>query len=150
MSNTSGDTQIIKKLLADTFAIYLKTLNYHWNIRKTEHFYSLHKLLEAQYEQLAEDMDEIAEVIATMGEYAPGTFAELQSLTSIADGDATKDDLAMLEELAKDHDSIVELARQVGENADYLTVDLLVQRGRAHSKMGWMLRASSKNVKHCS
>lgn len=141
------ELSILKKLLADTFAVYIKTLNYHWNIRNTKEFYPLHILLEKHYEELAEAADEIAEVIVSQGSsYAPGTLKELAELTEIKDGTSQSTAYDMLQELARDHRTIVDYARQHQLNSDFLISDLLTTRGRAHNKMAWMLEASIKHT----
>lgn len=146
MSNIK-EKDLSKKLLADTFAIYLKTLNYHWNIRNSKEFYPIHILLEKQYTDLAEAADEIAEHIASGGDYAPGTFKELAALTSIKDGSQTYTDMEMLEDLVKDHHSIVEMARENEDKVSFLLSDLLINRAKDHNKMAWMLESSIKHRK---
>lgn len=137
----------LKKVLADSFAIYLKTHGYHWNVRGPQ-FFSLHNMLEEQYREIWAALDEIAERMRALGELAPQGFAAFANHTGIKDGDAEKDAKAMIEELVGDHGTVIatlraalEVADQAGDEA---TVDLLTQRLAAHEKTAWMLRASSQ------
>jgi len=139
MSNISVD--VLKKLLADTFSLYLKTLNYHWNVRKTVDFFEIHTLLEKQYEELAEALDLLAERIAIAGDYAPATYSEYQKLTSIKDGDCKKTAIEMVTELGKDHLEIYKFIEENQSKVDFTTNDVLGDRAREHTKAAWMLNA---------
>lgn len=134
----------LKKLLADSYAIYLKTHNYHWNVTG-ENFFYYHKMLEEQYTELATAVDVIAEMIRQKGELAPGSFEEFQQLTSLISADSSLKSLDMLKDLAKDHDSImqslhqgVKLAEKLG---DEIVNDLFIERMEFHSKTKWMLES---------
>lgn len=133
------------KVLADTYAVYLKTHGYHWNVRGPE-FFSLHSLLEEQYREIWAAVDEIAERIRALGELAPQGYATFANLTSIKDGDPEKDAPAMLTELMKDHETLIATARDAlkaaDEEGDDVTVDLLTARLAAHEKSTWMLRST--------
>ncbi|MGV3278215.1 DNA starvation/stationary phase protection protein [Rickettsiales bacterium LUAb2] len=142
MSNQTNN--ILKVLLADTFNLYLKTLNYHWHIKGSD-FYEIHLLLEKQYNELAEAVDEIAEVIVSNGEKAPATMKEYLKLTTLEEGDCSKSEEEMLNELSSDHKKISEIIGDLLDKVDYISADLLTSRGRAHSKSAWMLGASTKN-----
>ncbi|RZJ80080.1 MAG: DNA starvation/stationary phase protection protein [Brevundimonas sp.] len=137
--------QELTKVLADSYAVYLKTHGYHWNVRGPE-FFSLHNLLEQQYRELWEALDTIAERIRALGQFAPQGYAAFANLTSIKDGDPEKDASAMLAELMKDHETTIATCRAAleaaDEDGDDVTVDLLTQRLAAHEKAAWMLRAS--------
>ncbi|WP_392537876.1 Dps family protein [Legionella sp. 227] len=140
---------IIKKLevvLADTYALYLKTQNYHWHV-KGVHFKSLHELFEMQYKELAEAVDAIAERILIMGHKAPATFTALNQLKTIKDGDSSFDANRMVSDLAQDHGTLVKdlntTIKLAQEHGDEGTVALLSERIAAHEKARWMLNASS-------
>lgn len=135
----------LSKVLADSFAVYQKTHGYHWNIRGPE-FFSYHNLLEQQYREIWEALDDLAERIRALGEFAPqgaGTFA---NLTSIKEGDPETAAADMLQELMRDHETVIATARhavEIGEAAeDGASVDLLNARLAAHEKHAWMLRSS--------
>ena len=138
----------LSKVLADSYAIYLKTHGYHWNVRGPE-FFSLHGLFQQQYTEIWGALDDIAERIRALGELAPQSASAFGNLTSIHDGDAEKSANDMLAELIRDHGVVVRTARQalkVAEEAgDESTVDLMTQRLAAHEKAAWMLRSSLGN-----
>src|SRR3989338_2617157 len=101
-------SKIVKKLeiiLADTYALYLKTQNYHWHVKGPQ-FKSLHELFEMQYVELAEAVDQVAERILIKGHKAPATFKEFESIKSIKDGNSESSGNQMVTELAKDHDTL--------------------------------------------
>lgn len=141
----TGVAAELSKVLADSYAVYQKTHGYHWNVRGPE-FFALHNLLEQQYREQWEALDEIAERIRGLGELAPQGYAAFANLTSIKDGDPEKDAKAMLEELMRDHETVVATARQAlkvaDEDGDDVTADLMTQRLAAHEKAAWMLRAT--------
>lgn len=139
---------LIKKLevvLADTYALYLKTQNYHWHVKGPQ-FKSLHELFEMQYQELAEAVDGIAERILIMGHKAPATFTALNQLKTIKDGDSNLNANDMVNELAKDHGILVKdlnaVVKIAQEEADEGTVALISERIAAHEKSRWMLTAS--------
>ena len=139
---------MIKKLevvLADTYALYLKTQNYHWHVKGAQ-FKSLHELFEMQYKALAEAIDEIAERILILGHKAPATFTALNQLKTIKDGDSNVDANHMVSELAQDHGSLVKdlnaAVKLAQEHDDEGTIALLSERIGAHEKARWMLNAS--------
>jgi starvation-inducible DNA-binding protein len=141
-------TGIVDKLsiiMADTYALYLKTQNYHWHVRGPQ-FKSLHQLFEEQYLELADAADQVAERIGTMGHKAPATFKEFDKLKRIKDGDSMLDANDMVTELAHDHDTLVKDLNQAmslaHKNNDEGTVNLLANRIEAHEKARWMLNAS--------
>jgi starvation-inducible DNA-binding protein len=139
---------VIKKLevvLADTYALYLKTQNYHWHV-KGVHFKSLHELFEMHYKELAEAVDAVAERILIMGHKAPATFGEFNELKTIKDGDSSLDANSMVSELAEDHATLIKdlnkAIKLAQENDDEGTVALISERIAAHEKAHWMLSAS--------
>lgn len=135
----------LSKVLADSFAVYTKTHGYHWNVRGPE-FFSLHTLLELQYREMWAALDDIAERIRALGEYAPQGPSAFANLTSITEGKPEAEALEMLKELLGDHETLISTARAAIEVADAAgdeaTTDLLTQRLAAHEKAGWMLRAT--------
>jgi starvation-inducible DNA-binding protein len=137
--------QSLSKVLADSFAVYLKTHGYHWNVRGPE-FFTFHNLLEQQYRDIWAALDDIAERIRALGEPAPQSPSTFGNLTSIKDGDPDKSAADMLTELMRDHETLIATTREAlkvsDEAEDEATSDLLTQRLAAHEKFAWMLRAT--------
>src|SRR5688572_15829724 len=137
--------QELTKVLADSFAVYLKTHGYHWNVRGPE-FFSFHNLLEQQYRDIWAALDDIAERIRALGVLAPQSFSGFGNLTSIKDGDPEKEATAMLKELMQDHETLIATARKAfaaaDEAGDEASADLMTQRLAAHEKFAWMLRST--------
>lgn len=141
-------TDVLNKLsiiLADTYALYLKTQNYHWHVKGAQ-FKALHGLFETQYLELADAVDQIAERIVITGNKAPATFREFEELTRISEGDSSISANQMVMELADDHNTLVmdlnlsmKLAQQYHDEG---TANLLGDRIAAHEKARWMLNAS--------
>lgn len=134
----------LSKVLADSYMLYLKTHNYHWNVTG-ELFHSLHEQFEEQYTELADAIDEIAERIRALGYRAPGTFKEFNELTSIQEEQEEPEALEMVRRLALGNEQVLRTAREAlqpaNEAEDEATVDLLTQRLHIHSKTAWMLRS---------
>jgi starvation-inducible DNA-binding protein len=134
----------LSRLLADTYTLYLKTHNYHWNVTGPM-FNTLHQMFESQYTELATAVDEIAERIRALGFPAPGSYAEFARLTSLTEGQAGASAEEMIRQLAKDQEAVVRTARTifplVDEAHDEPTADLLTQRMQIHEKTAWMLRS---------
>jgi starvation-inducible DNA-binding protein len=135
----------LAKVLADSYMLYLKTHNYHWNVTGA-HFHSLHEQFEEQYTELAEAIDEIAERIRSLGYRAPGSFREFKEITSIEED--TEHDIKAMEmvrRIAIDNETVLRTARQAvpacDEAGDEASLDLLTQRLDVHSKTAWMLRS---------
>lgn len=144
-------SKIVKCLeiaLADTYALYLKTQNYHWHVTGPQ-FKSLHELFEMQYRELAEAVDTIAERLRILGHKAPATFGEFSKLTSIKDGDSSISANSMVVELANDHRLLVKDLSQaiklLQEHGDEGTTTVLSDRVAAHEKAHWMLAASRES-----
>ena len=146
MSNQTEMVKALQRVLANTYALYLKTHNYHWNIKGAD-FPQYHKLLEEHYQNLAQAVDEIAESIVMLGYKAPGSFSKFLDLQEILEGDENKETNAMLAELSHDHQKLEVIATEAVEVAeeakDIVIVDLLTQRAAAHRKDAWMLKESS-------
>ena len=142
-------TEMAKKLsvlLADTYALYLKTQNYHWHVKGPQ-FKSLHELFEMHYRELAEAVDTIAERLLMTGHKAPATFKEFEQLKTIKDGNSSALANDMVKELASDHTTLVKDLNQAMALAqtmkDEATVSLLAERLAAHEKARWMLTSSA-------
>jgi starvation-inducible DNA-binding protein len=132
-------------LLADTYTLYLKTHNFHWNV-KGPMFNSLHLMFEAQYMELALAVDEIAERIRALGLPAPGSYREFSALTMLAEAEGGEKAMEMVQTLAADHEAISTRARGIFgviESAnDQPSADLLTRRMELHEKTAWMLRST--------
>ncbi len=132
------------RVLADTYTLYLKTHNYHWNVTGPM-FNTLHLMFEEQYNELWVAVDLIAERIRSLGEFAPGTYAQFSELTSIAEADGVPAAELMLADLVAGHEAVARTARTAfaaAESAgDQSTADLLTQRLQVHEKTAWMLRS---------
>ena len=132
------------KLLADSYTLYLKTHNYHWNVTGPM-FQTLHLMFEQHYTELAMAVDQIAERIRSIGHYAPGSYAAFAKLSSIEDAEGVPKATEMVRELVKGHETVVRTARTTLDVAskagDDDTADLATQRLQVHEKTAWMLRA---------
>ena len=141
----SDIVKTLSVLLADTYALYLKTQNYHWHVKGSQ-FKSLHELFEVQYRELAEAVDEVAERLLIMGYKAPATFKDYERLKTIKDGDSNSTANQMVSELANDHGTLVRDLNQAMSLAQKMkdegTVNLLANHISAHEKARWMLAAS--------
>lgn len=134
----------LSRLLADTYTLYLKTHNFHWNVTGPM-FQTLHLMFEEQYNELALAVDAVAERIRTLGLPAPGTYKEYSQLTSIQEADGVPAAEEMIKELVAGQEAVVRTARSVFPLADQAndepTADLLTQRMQIHEKTAWMLRS---------
>lgn len=133
-------------VLADTALLALKTQNYHWNVTGPD-FFSLHGLFEAQYEELAEATDELAERIRALGFPAPGSFREFLTLGTVEEAKSGTTAAAdMVRDLADGHQAVVRTAKRALPSAeaddDQATADMLVARIAAHEKAAWMLEST--------
>ena len=136
-------------ILADTYALYLKTQNYHWHVKGPQ-FKSLHELFDMQYHELADAVDEVAERILIKGHNAPATFKQFESMKTIKDGHSDSTANEMVTELAHDHGTLVKdlnAAMVMAQKAnDEGTANLLSNRIEWHEKARWMLRSSQDNA----
>jgi len=134
----------LSRLLADSYTLYLKTHNYHWNVTGPQ-FNTLHQMFEVQYAELAAAVDEIAERIRALGIKAPGSYVEFSDLTSIKEGNGDESAEEMIRQLAIGQETVVRTAREAFPAADDAndepTADLLTQRMQLHEKNAWMLRS---------
>lgn len=140
----------LAKLLADSYLLYLKTQNYHWNVTG-KMFQPLHLLFETQYQELAKAVDEIAERIRALGEFAPGSFNSFTKVSSIKEESGIPTAEEMIQNLVQGHEAVVTTAREIialtDECEDDVTADLLVERMQIHEKSAWMLRSMLSTTK---
>jgi starvation-inducible DNA-binding protein len=134
----------LSHLLADSYTLYLKTHNYHWNVTGPL-FNTLHLMFEAQYNELALAVDLIAERIRALGVAAPGSYTQFAKLSSVVESTVVPSARDMIADLVLGQETVVRTARKVfplAEKAgDQATADLLTQRMQLHEKTAWMLRS---------
>lgn len=134
----------LSKLLAESYTLYLKTHNFHWNVIGPM-FQTLHLLFEQQYTELATAVDAIAERIRALGHPAPGSYGAFSRLSGIPDTEGVPKAKEMIQLLLDGHETVIGTARAVipaSEKAsDQATADLLTQRLQVHEKTAWMLRS---------
>ena len=134
----------VAKLLADSYMLYIKTHNFHWNVEGPM-FNTLHIMFMEQYTELWNSLDLIAERIRALGEYAPGTYREFSKLTSVIESEKVPKAEKMIEELLHGHEIVIQTARGLyplaEAGSDEVTMDLLTQRLQVHEKTAWMLRS---------
>ena len=143
-----GDKEVIKMMqlvLANSYGLYLKTQNYHWNVTGPQ-FESLHILFEKQYIDLAESVDEIAERIRALGSKAPASFSMFNELKTLTDGNEEASAEEMVKGLAEDNLYMASLLKEViilaQQHQDEATADLCIKRIEVHEKNAWMLHSS--------
>ncbi len=143
MSNSVAHA--LKAVLADSYALRLKTQNYHWNV-EGPNFRALHVMFEEQYNELAAAIDEIAERIRALGERIEATPSAFSKKTNIKDGDHTLDESGMVKDLFESNVKIVETLKTALKAAeeveDEFSVDMMIGRIGVHEKAAWMLRSS--------
>ena len=132
-------------VLANTYTLYLKTHNYHWNVTGPQ-FASLHTLFEQQYTELSAAVDTVAERIRSLGHVAPGSYSAFGKLSEIKEApDAPPEAMAMVRELAADNEALIRLAEKANDIAeeadDVASGDMMIERMQVHAKAAWMLRA---------
>jgi starvation-inducible DNA-binding protein len=136
--------QGLKCLLADTYTLYLKTHNYHWNVTGPM-FQTLHTMFMQQYTELWNSIDDIAERIRSLGHFAPGSYKEYTKLSTIKEEDGVPKATDMIRNLVAGHEQTIKTARAIIEPADAgndeATLDLITQRLTVHEKTAWMLRS---------
>jgi starvation-inducible DNA-binding protein len=148
--NKENRTEIsdgLKKLLADSYTLYLQTHNFHWNVTGPQ-FRELHLMFEEHYTELAVAVDDIAERIRTLDVAAPGTYKEFSKLSSVKEVDGVPSSIKMVELLTQGHEQVIKTCRAVlktAQNADdESTAAVVSDRMRGHEKTAWMLRATTK------
>ncbi|BBJ32265.1 DNA starvation/stationary phase protection protein [Rickettsia asiatica] len=134
----------LEQILADSYALYFKTQNYHWNVEGAE-FRSLHLLFEGQYEDLAESLDELAERIRSLSAKVPA-LSDLIKLASIDEANPNATANEMLQSLTKDQDIIRDTLykglKAAQAESDEGTADMIIGRIKVHEKNRWMLKSS--------
>jgi starvation-inducible DNA-binding protein len=134
----------LARLLADTYTLYLKTHNYHWNVTGPM-FNTLHLMFETQYNELALAVDQIAERIRALGHPAPGSYRAFSRLSSIEEEENVPSAEEMIRQLVIGQETVVRTAREIFPTVDRAhdepTADLLTQRMQIHEKNAWMLRS---------
>lgn len=134
----------LSRLLADSYTLYTKSHNYHWNVTGPM-FTTLHTLFEQQYTELATAIDEIAERIRSLGARAPGSFSEFAALATVREDTGSPAAKKMIQTLLADQEKVAQSARAVVEAAeaanDVATADLGTRRMDVHQKHAWMLRS---------
>ncbi len=145
--NESDREQIaegLSRLLADSYTLYLKTHNFHWNVTGPM-FATLHTLFETHYTELAIAVDEIAERIRALGVPAPGSYKQFAALSTIEEANGVPSAEEMIRQLVDGQETVARTARSVFKTAegtgDEPTADLLTQRMHIHEKNAWMLRS---------
>jgi starvation-inducible DNA-binding protein len=135
----------LKRLLADTYTLYLQTHNFHWNVTGP-HFRELHLMLEEHYTELAVAVDDIAERIRALGVAAPGTYKEFSQLSSIEEVSGLSDGEAIVKILTASHEQVIRSCRAVlgiaQQADDESSASVVSDRMRVHEKTAWMLRAT--------
>lgn len=135
-------------LLADSYTLYLKTHNFHWNVVGPM-FQTLHVMFEQQYTELAAAVDLIAERMRALNARAPGSYAEYGKLTSVKEAVGVPKAQEMVKQLLESHETVISTAKQAfpaAEDADdQATMDLITQRLQVHEKTAWMLRSLLEN-----
>jgi starvation-inducible DNA-binding protein len=137
----------LSRLLADTYVVYLKTHNFHWNVEGPM-FQTLHQMFMEQYTEAWNAIDLVAERIRSLGHYAPGTYREYLELARVKETPGVPKAEAMIKLLIEGQEAVVKTAREVlplaEEADDQPTLDLLTQRMQVHEKNAWMLRSLLK------
>jgi starvation-inducible DNA-binding protein len=137
--------EALKNVLANSYSLYLKTQNYHWNI-ESPNFKALHVLFEEQYTDLAKAVDTVAELIRALGEKAPGTFDAYIKRTLIKPGDENASAQTMVEELLADQLTLQKILAQAltaaQQEGDEVVAGFVTERLTVHRKAAWMLKSS--------
>ncbi|MFV3128533.1 Dps family protein [Niveispirillum sp. KHB5.9] len=134
----------LSRLLADSYTLFLKTHNFHWNVTGPM-FNTLHAMFMAQYTELFTAVDEVAERIRALGFHAPGSYGQFAKLTKVEEEPDVPNAQDMIRQLVTGHETVARTARTlfpIAEEAnDEPTADLLTQRMQVHEKTAWMLRS---------
>lgn len=147
MSNptTKETAHALSTFLADSYMLYLKTQNFHWNVTGPQ-FFALHTMFEEQYTDLAAAIDTIAERIRALGEYAPGSFVAFRDLSEIEEATSVPTSGEMVTQLSKDNETLSKSCKHVLQlldgSGDEASIDLATERLRQHDLNAWMLRSS--------
>ena len=134
----------LSRVLADSYTLYLKTHNFHWNVTGPM-FQTLHTMFEEHYTELATAVDVIAERIRALGSFAPGSYHQFAKLSSVKEADGVPAAEDMIRQLVEAHETVIRTSRSIFPIADKVndeaTADLLTQRIQLHEKTAWMLRS---------
>ncbi len=143
--NNKNIAKTLHNVLSNSYALYLKTQNYHWNVTGAN-FKSLHELFGAQYEELAEAIDEIAERIRALDVLVPASFNAFGDESKIKNGNEKAKVEAMVQELYNDNQTLAKIVNAalkiVQKEGDEASADMLIGRIQAHDKNAWMLKSS--------
>jgi starvation-inducible DNA-binding protein len=135
---------VLGEILSDTYVLYVKTQNFHWNVVHPT-FQMLHQLFQKQYEELAEAIDILAEQVRILGATPPHTMRQFLDRATLIEAEGSRPAPQMLQELSNDHERLIArirtAIRQAQEANDEGTADLLIDRLRSHEKTLWMLRS---------
>ncbi len=149
--STEDRAQIVDSLshvLADSYMLYLKTHNFHWNVTGPM-FQTLHTMFQEQYTELWNALDDIAERIRALGHFAPGTYQRYAQLSSIQEEPDVPSAQEMIRQLVEGQEAVARTARaafKVANDAnDQPTAGMLATRMEIHEKNAWMLRAFLEN-----
>lgn len=142
------NAQLLNNILADEFVLYVKTRNFHWNVKGT-HFNDFHKFFEDQYEEIDEIIDEVAERVRMLNLRPYSSLKEYLDNSTLKENFDQLDDKRMILELLSDHEKttskIRESIEKIGETKDFGTEDFLVALLQKHEKISWMLRSMGSN-----
>ncbi len=132
---------LLNQILADEFVLYTKTLNAHWNCTGSN-FFSVHKLLDEQYNELQAVIDELAERVRANNGVAHGSVRGFVDASRVPDAQG----VVSTQDLLQDHESLIARLREDirvagDECGDAATEDLLVSVLNKHLTMAWMLRS---------
>lgn len=135
----------LNKILADSYMLMLKTQNYHWNVVGAN-FKALHELFQAQYEDLFQAVDELAERIRALGSKVDGTFEHFKKLSDFQNPNKNYEAKAMINDLVNDHEIVAKILKEAikisQSEGDEASADLFIQRAKIHDKAIWMLVSS--------
>ncbi len=146
--NSQAVAVILNQLLADEHVLFIKTRNYHWNI-ESSNFMEMHKFYEAQYTELADAIDDVAERVRKIGHYAEGRLKDYLKLASLEEEEYTNDQQKQIKNLLDDHETLIRSIRKSidvtgDDHKDAGTADFLTGLLKEHEKWAWMLRAYLK------
>jgi starvation-inducible DNA-binding protein len=143
--NQNKVVKVLEGVLANSYALSLKTQNYHWNVAGVD-FKSLHELFGAQYSELALAIDEIAERIRALGNKVEASFEHFANLSKAKKGNENFSSKEMLQDLAIDHQALINELKEgikvAQKNEDEATADIFIKRAQIHEKALWMIESS--------
>lgn len=149
MATDSGVINDLRHLLANTYILYTKTQNFHWNVTG-ELFFILHEVFEKQYKELAEAIDILAERLRALNVFVPGTLQQFQELSNIKSDPEIPSAESMIKELLNDHEHIIEqlykMMQTAEDEGDHATMDMMIERQTDHQKTAWMLRSCLSTI----